>query len=373
MDAEARRALFEAQQRTAALLVEREPDDDEALHEAGTILAGTLRALVGDEQVWDDLSEANRRLQSTPREQLRLLSQVDWLAVLETAHYQPPPPLEWSAWELADLVAAAIASPDEDSAQELRKYLDWLAGRLEGQLAEPASTWGARFRRRLSQMVGHAFNVVRRVHLGELVFEALKEGAGAAAKGSAPFLFGAPPELSLAITAAAALAGTGKALLVELRTAHERYEDEVTAEEERRTAELLDALIGEMFRVAQPGRIGGLKADFKTAAAAVAEAGGDSWIAKVGQRATDLAILVGALLPSAWSYLLAHLGPLALEPVEAVAAAVARLRVALFDLQAADGAAIPKRVEAVIKALGDLEAAVHELHRVLIDRGLVPH
>ncbi len=369
------RELAARQREVASLLLAA--GDDEVLLNAARNLASTLKEVVDDDGLWAALADGAR--EPLHQGQLALLVSLDWPTVLAQIGYEPPPPAELVAWELAGLASAAQLSTDSDEWTELRDKLRWLGDRIGEDVGDPAPAKDRSWWRRLRHKVGFGFSVLRRVSIsallvgaGEKAVEHAVEYALGAALGSAAF----GPATAIA---AVAVSGLASAALSELREAWQAETAARSSDRNRLAAVLGSPALSrararfhaEQLMIARDG------AELVADSADSVPGAADDLLNEIVDDVRKWAAAVGVELANAWALVAAHTARAGTAFIDTAVRALGQLRVALVDL--VDGLRsggldhVPAAVEAAEGALGAVSDAVSEVRAFLQEQGLVPH
>jgi hypothetical protein len=123
-------AVRVAESRASAIAsLERDGEADE-LRQSARHLGAALAEAADNDKLWERLATSGKSLTEGERVKLRMAVDVDWSWLLDRVGYEPPPPSEVEAAELADALRDALDARDRPSAHAAREKVRRLAHQL---------------------------------------------------------------------------------------------------------------------------------------------------------------------------------------------------------------------------------------------------
>jgi hypothetical protein len=349
-------------------VAENENNDDTLA--ASHLLARSLAAVVQDNEFWGKVRAADENLSGATAEQLKVLTQIPWVQVLNDCRYVPPPRAEDVANELLrDIGAVAKRRNDPalryDTAAELRRELQRFVASLNGKLATPHGEQGSRWWHSLRHLAGAGLEALRHVNLASLSWAAAEATVTATVKALPPALLGmvtTGPIGFVVVVGAAAVAGAASAATGQLRQVNRQLHDEEIRAGRDAVLATMDGILDEL-----KGSLMGFTAGKRRAASRGRR---ESWTPEQLTSAhiaiaRKLETAVGALLPSAWVYCCAQRGYEGRKRIDAVVDSNARLHEAIATLQAGRAKANGLRAE-VATAVKILSGDIQKLRKMFV-------
>lgn len=354
--------LVAKQQQLAAQLL-TSVEQPHTLPEVCRQIAGTLREVAADEQLWDDLrkSKANRFAQA----RVAQLALLDWSGLLDAVG------LARGDSGLVDELTTALNRPQtaEDWAV-LRELLVRLAGSLDDDAGADPPLTEHRFWRRVRDKAAYGVSALRRVSIGALAIEAAKKAVVTGTELTAVMLVTGVPFGPAAPILAAAAAGVAAAAVEELRRCFAAEAADRLVERWRTVS--IDAGLG-------LGEFGRMRSHVQMLDEMVRR-----WPGPYGQ--VDLseellstiagvktwAATAGAALADGWAFVAAHLGGPGIEALHRVTECLTSVRLTVVELVDAlvnDGV---KAAQAAVARMAEAIKAVDIATRDL-DKLLMPH